>query len=66
MSEAARDDRSTMVVDGRDAAHASARTMTVDGRDERLPLTVVVAVCNRGDGASVAEPESRDRQAGPD
>ena len=42
MSEAARDDRSTMVVDGRDAAHASARTMTVDGRDERLPLAVMV------------------------
>ena len=42
MSEAARDDQSTIVVNGRDAAHASARMMTADGRDERLPLAVMV------------------------
>ena len=47
-------------------AGCTRRSMTIDGRDERLPLTVVVAVSHRGDGASVAEPESRDRQAGPD
>ena len=46
-------------------AGCTRRSMTIE-LDERLPLTVVVAVSHRGVGASVAEPESRDQQAGPD